>query len=73
MYSCFFQTGQYIIPYHTVLLTSNGQKDRLGNLENLVMTTSCIELIDIDHHIHSLVLILTVSLVAVSVRAMLHR
>ena len=73
MYSCFFQTGQYIIPYHTVLQAGNGQKDRLDNVKNLVMTTSCIELIDIDHHIHSFVFILTAALVAVSVRAMLHR
>ena len=30
MYSCSFQTGQYIIPYHIALLASNGQKDRFG-------------------------------------------
>jgi len=28
MYSCFLQTGQYIIPYHIAPLTGNGQKDR---------------------------------------------
>lgn len=29
MYSCFYQTGQYIIPYHIALAAGNGQKDRL--------------------------------------------
>ena len=28
MYSCFYQSGQYIIPYHIALAADNGQKDR---------------------------------------------
>jgi len=29
MYSRFYQTSQYIIPYHTVPSADNGQKDRV--------------------------------------------
>ncbi len=43
MYSYFFQTSQYIIPYHNALQAGNGQKDRFsGDISKLSPPHPCL-------------------------------